>query len=266
VTEIPEHLLKRSRERRSAMGLPTEGADTPAEAAGGAVEKAPGAAPAPAAAAPAPRAAAPEPAPAPPPKPEPFYVTEAKNRRKIPVWAMGVLGFVPLWAFLYVWSVTPTEEEAVGPMALGAEVYGQCSSCHAGNGSGGAGRPLWNGEVNKTFPQFELQASFVHTGSQPFAGVGYGDPEREGGQHVGLSYNGAQMPAFAELTTAELIGVVCHERYGLSGAPAQEGDEWDQWCSPEAENFLEAEGGASLADLGIPETVEEAQTFQPAEG
>ena len=35
MTEIPEHLLKRSRERRAALGLPTDGGEgTPAEGGG----------------------------------------------------------------------------------------------------------------------------------------------------------------------------------------------------------------------------------------
>ena len=55
LTEIPEHLLKRSRERRAALGLPTDGGEgTPAE--GGAAE---GSASVPAAVTPSSPAAAP---------------------------------------------------------------------------------------------------------------------------------------------------------------------------------------------------------------
>ena len=74
VTEIPEHLLKRSKERRGALAGETGDAAPAAPAAS-----------APAVAKAAPVAAAP--AAPPPPKPDPAYVTAAKTRKKIPFWA-----------------------------------------------------------------------------------------------------------------------------------------------------------------------------------
>ena len=56
MTEIPEHLLKRSQERRKALGLPVEGEEAPAEAPAGAEEAAPTEVPAVAAASDAPAA------------------------------------------------------------------------------------------------------------------------------------------------------------------------------------------------------------------
>ena len=99
VTEIPEHLLKRSRERRSAIGQGGD-AETPAEtAAAKAASSAPAttAAAAPAATGPAPAHRCPAAPPAPPVKPDPPYVVAAKQRRKIPFWAMATLSLMPIW-------------------------------------------------------------------------------------------------------------------------------------------------------------------------
>ena len=81
-----------------------------------------------------------------------------------------------------------------------------------------------------------------------------GDPEREGGARV-AGARGA-MPqwgteAGGELTDAELLGVVCHERYTLSGGDATS-EEFLAWCAPDAPNYTAVESGAStLADFGI---------------
>ena len=94
VTEIPEHLLKRSRDRRAALGLgggEARGREAAAEAA---PRRTPAttAAATPAAAAPSGpagrKAAAAPPAP-PPPKPDPPYVAAAKSRREDPVLGDG---------------------------------------------------------------------------------------------------------------------------------------------------------------------------------
>ena len=94
VTEIPEHLLKRSRERRSAIGKGDDNAEaaesTPSTTPATTASSAPATtSSAPAATGPAPRTAAPEPAAPPPPKPEPVYVQAEKQRKKIPFWAMA---------------------------------------------------------------------------------------------------------------------------------------------------------------------------------
>jgi len=50
------------------------------------------------------------------------------------------------------------------------------------------------------------------------AGTPYGDPDREGGQHKTLSYNGNPMPAFNKsLKPEQLLAVVRYEREVLSG-------------------------------------------------
>jgi mono/diheme cytochrome c family protein len=260
VTEIPEHLLRRSRERRQQLGLPTSGEEAPEGGApSAAAEPTAGEPTVPATtegAAPAitEPAAPPEPAAPEPPAMEPTYVHAARRRVKLPTWAMAVAGLLPIWGLLYIWSLTPNEEEVEGPLAVGAEVYGSCSSCHGSSGQGGIGYPFTNGEVLKTFPKLEDQVAFVYTGNAPFLGGSYGDPNREGGARVaGTRGNMPQWgeQAGGELSDTELIAVVCHERYTLSGGD-QESEEFLNWCAPDAPNFVAVESGEqTLADFGI---------------
>ncbi len=74
---------------------------------------------APAASGPPARTAAPAPAAPPPPKPDPVYVQAAKQRRKIPFWAMATLSLMPLWGFMYVRAVTEPPETVEGPLGIG---------------------------------------------------------------------------------------------------------------------------------------------------
>jgi mono/diheme cytochrome c family protein len=252
VTEIPEHLLKRSRERRSAIG---QGDDTATEATTDAASTSPATTPAtttpataPAASGPPARTAPPAPAAPPPPKPDPVYVQAAKQRRKIPFWAMATLSLMPLWAFMYVRAVTESPEVVEGPLGIGAEQYSSCASCHGAAGGGGVGYPFSGGAVLDTFPHIEDQIRYVYYGTEGYNAEGveiYGNPEREGGAHV----TGTQgvMPAFGgQLTQYEIVAVVCHERYTLSGAdPTSEewADEYETWCSEESPVFAELEAG-----------------------
>jgi mono/diheme cytochrome c family protein len=271
LTEIPEHLLKRSRERRAALGLPTDGGEgTPAE--GGVAEgsaSVPAAvapsspAAAPAAAAPAGRAKPSTPPAVPPPRPDPPYVAAAKARPKIPWWAMPVVGLLPLWVLLYAWALKPTEKVVAGPLGEGKTVFATCASCHGSTGGGGVGRQLSNGEVLKTFPKFEDQASLVYTGSAPYSGKIYGDPNRPGGPHQGGSFNGSFMPQQGSkyggaLTDAEIIAVVCHERFTISGANPLDPkyvQEFADWCAPGAPKFEAVSAGdKTLDEEGISTT------------
>ncbi len=259
MTEIPEHLLKRSRERRSAVGQGGDDAaagDTPAATTPATTTPATTPAAAPAATAPAARTAAPQPAAAPPPKPDPVYVQAAKQRRKIPIWAMATLSLFPLWGFMYVRAVTEPPVVVEGPLGVGAEIYNSCASCHGAGGGGGVGYAFTGGSVLETFPNIEDQVRYVHYGTEGYNAAGvdiYGNPDREGGPHV--TGNLGVMPAFAsQLTQYEIVAVVCHERYTLGGAdPTSEewAEEYETWCSEEAPVFTELEGG--VYDYTSPE-------------
>lgn len=269
MTEIPEHLLKRSRDRRAALGGGSSdsdaGGESTAPAASAPADKPEAATPAPATpAAPAGRKAAEAPQEAPPPKPDSPVVAAAKRRRKIPFWAMAGLSLLPIWIFMYVRAMTEPPEVAAGPMGIGAEVYsGNCASCHLSDGAGGAGRPLNNGEVVRTFPNIEDHIRFVYFGTAAYEAAGvtsYGDPAREGGEHTTRSYNGGEMPGFGTaLTGEELLAAVCDERFGLTGNFAANSDdpaiveEYETWCADEAPVFLALEGGADLLTIGTPD-------------
>ena len=146
-----------------------------------------------------------------------------------------------------------------------------------------SGRPLNEGAVLATFPHIEDQIRFVYFGTAAYniAGVeSYGNPDREGGPHLAGSFG--PMPAWGalaggSLTDAQILAVVCHERYTLSGQ-AQDGDsaeEFEHWCSEEAPIFAALESGATLADVGgnVPVNDAEGQPIDimpigdaPAEG
>lgn len=254
MTEIPEHLLKRSRERRGdAGGGDAAPSSTPA----------PAAAPASVPATPA-RAAAPAPAAPPKPKPEPAYIQAANNRRRMPFWAMGALSLLPIWGFIYIRGIQPIEHKVVGPLGEGATVYAKCASCHGADGvGGGAGRKLSDGEVMKTFPKIEDQLNFVFVGSQGYNGQVYGDPNRDGGPHVaGAQFAPGAMPAWGtQLTPAQILAVVCHERYTLSGGD-EASEEFATWCAADSAIFAELSSGAATFDSleGV------GTTARPSEG
>lgn len=222
MAEVPPHLLERSRARRSALGLAggdapatsaTPAAPSPAAASGAAVV--PVGAASPEAAAPS-RALVPDAPAAPTPPPEP-------PRPRIPSWMLPVLVGLPVWVFGYVGMFAVQTSATVTPEVLGARTYvAQCASCHLSNGagsdSGGVGRPLYNGEAEKTFPKVEDQIAFIKHGScvkdQP-----YGDPKREGGQRI--AQETALMPSFAAtLSDAQIQAVVLYERTQLTAEPA----------------------------------------------
>jgi mono/diheme cytochrome c family protein len=213
VTEIPEHLLKRSKERRAAMGLPGGESDAPASSSSPDVP-APAAASAPVAA----RAATPEPAAPPPPKPVPAHVAAAYARRRIPYWAMPVLALLPLWGLLYWNSVRIPPNKDAG-LIEGATVYvAQCSACHGATGQGGAGAQLNQGEVLKTFKDPKDMMMWIYLGKAggQRADDTYGDCNRPGGPHSTTAFPTA-MPAHANMTASDLADVTRYIRETLSG-------------------------------------------------
>jgi mono/diheme cytochrome c family protein len=223
VTEVPEHLLKRSRDRRAALGL---GGGGGGEAGGGESDAAPAssasteveaAAPAGAAA----RPAAVEPVEAAPPRRVPKYVRASLERKRIPLWVMPVLAFLPIWCVIYVNTLSKPYSNIPTQLADGATQFATCASCHGSDGEGGVGRPLNNGQVLLTFPYIADQLQFVWQGDVG-TGIGnvYGNPNRPGGAHKAGSFNGGStlMPAWnGVLTQAQLLDVVRDERETISG-------------------------------------------------
>ncbi|HRE03379.1 MAG TPA: hypothetical protein PLV68_18935, partial [Ilumatobacteraceae bacterium] len=126
----------------------------------------------------------------PPPKPDIPVVAAAKQRKKIPFWAMATIGLLPVWGFMYVQGVKPAEKHVSGPLAEGTTIYSaSCSTCHGATGGGGVGRPFTEGHAATTFPHIEDQLNLVYVGTQGYIDANlasYGDP------NVGhLTYNGA---------------------------------------------------------------------------
>ncbi len=251
MTEIPEHLLKRSKERRAALGLPggEGGGDDAGGAAGGgdapkaAVEKA----------APAPAPVKAEEKPPPPPKPKPAYIQAAEKRKRIPYWAMPVIALLPVWAFVYAEGISPppSTDEA---LTIGAETYNSCATCHGPTGAGtGAGAQLSEGEVLATWPDPVAMMEWIHVGADAWVGGGsgpYGDPNREGGPHDASTLANA-MPGFPELDAEHLAAVTRYVREELSGeAPAspEVQELYEEWAQEAIDN---AEEGTFIYKDGV---------------
>ncbi len=208
MTEIPEHLLARSKQRRSAL---TGEGDASESATPATTESADSPAPTESASAPATTAAA-APATEPEPEPTPPWVEAAESRKKVPWWAAAALAIVPLYFIVYAWTLgEPSAGE--GPLAIGEEIYGVgCAGCHGGGGGGGSGPALAGGAVVETFPAPVDQVTWIALGSS-----GY--------QDAGLSTYGAQdkpinggMPGQqANLSPAEIMEVVLAERVVFGG-------------------------------------------------
>jgi mono/diheme cytochrome c family protein len=210
LTEVPEYLLRRSRERREALGLSPggggDGAPPPGDAAPPPAAEPTGAAPAPVAAE-APAVPEPEPVAA-----APTYLVPPGPRAGIPVWMFPVLLILPFWAVVYIGALAPQEKTNLTPIEVGQQTFAaNCASCHGANGEGVGNFPKLAGEVLKTFPNEADHIAWVQTGSKTRPkGTPYGDPNRPGGQHeVELQ----AMPAFAgTLTPEQLNDVVLYER------------------------------------------------------
>lgn len=216
MVEVPEHLLRRAKERRAA--LTGGGASPPDE--GSAASEAPAAeassAPVPAEAAPA-AAAVPAVVEAPALPSAAYLADQAVRRTRVPLWVTPVLLVLPFWAILYAGAFGERgAHEEVDPAVLGAQVYRSagCSGCHGAAGEGGVGPALAGEAVEQTFPDPAAHIEWVKSGSigTAQAPLPYGDPSREGGQR--MSKGG--MPSFANsLSEAEIEAVVQYEREEL---------------------------------------------------
>lgn len=204
MTEVPEHLLLRSKTRRAFLSGagPETAASTPAVVA---AETAPVAASATAAA-----PATVKPAKAAPKLP---WVEAAERRNKIPVWAVSALAFLPVWAVMFMLTNDPQTPTTQGPITTGATVYSsKCGGCHGSTGGGGSGPALSGGAVLATFPNALDQVRWVMLGSQGTQDSGattYGATE--------VPIKGGMPEWLSSLKPDELLGVVRHERETLSG-------------------------------------------------
>ena len=213
LTEIPEHLLKRSKERKAALS-----GDAPAEDAAGTTETAavtPAADAAPVAASAALPDVAPEPE---PPARIPPYVEKANTRKKVPYWIAPVLLALPVWAIMYVGTLERVPQGLTGLLGEGEELYVEsgCSGCHGLEGGGGIGPALDDGEVHVSFTSIEDQIVWIAKGS---SGVGTGNTYTSEDSTRPRAVR-AQMPGFApengnaavRLTPEEILAVTLFER------------------------------------------------------
>ena len=191
MTEIPEHLLKRSRERRAALGL---GGDAPRGRTGERPTRR-------ASSRPRPPRRRPRPRPAPaagrsrsakpePPKPEPAYIQAAKRRKRIPYWAMPVLAALPLWGYIYVRTLEPPPAGEDDPLVLGADgLRRQLRLLPRRHRRRRRRRPAFvDGAVLETFPDWRDQAAWVRLGTDGWPAGTYGatdKPVRQRRHHAG---------------------------------------------------------------------------------
>ena len=251
MTEVPEYLLERSRQRRIDLGLLEDDGSGGAAAATGTPDSATLASSGPstadviaAAKADAKLELQAEPG------IEPLWVSAARSRTRIPMWALPVMFFLPLWAFVYV-KLTEPPPEPVTAITEGAATYAaRCASCHGGAGAGSeggaVGRPLYNGEVLLTFPRLETDMlHWLEVGSEGIGiGNSYGATDRPEGAHIS-GETGANMPGFGgTLSEYKIYSVARYIREMLSGEQVSD----EEVAAREAE--WEALGGGKDAGGG----------------
>jgi hypothetical protein len=210
LTEIPEHLLKRSKAAKAgASGDDAGGADTSSTPVAAETAAAPVAA--------APAANLPNLDPEPePPKPVPHFVAAATARKKVPVWVLPIIAALPVWAYSFAGTMQQPEVEDE-LLIVAEETYASCAGCHGGNGGGGVGYALADGSVLETFPEPIDMMVHVARGSDAILDQPYG-AERADGQRISGARGRGPMPAqLASLDMLHLEVVIFHERAILSG-------------------------------------------------
>ena len=236
MTEIPEHLLKRSKAAKS--GGAVEKAD---EAPAKEVEATKSSTPA----APAKEFPNLDPKPA-PAAVEPAFINAAKARKKIPTWVLPVIAALPIWAFSFAGTMQERESEDI--VAIESELfYGTkgCAGCHGGTGGGGTGYAFADGEVLETFPEPIDMMVHIVRGSAEIQDQPYG-AERADGQRRTAGERGAMPAQLGQISMIELELLVYHERHTLSGEEA-ESEEYLAWV----EHMEEAweDGGAEAPSI-----------------
>ncbi len=214
MVEVPEHLLQRSRDRRKDLGATTGDepvTEVPPSETTAAPAVAQSQAPATAAGPSLPELPDLEPEPEPLPEPVKPWVQAALARKKIPVWAVPVLIFLPFWAIIFAGTLESPERDSE-IIAMGREVYegsGGCAGCHGAEGGGGIGPAMVDGEVLAAFEDWRDHVIWVVNGSPP-AGQVYNDEGEI--STAGMPSNGDKLSA------QEILAVVYFERVELGGA------------------------------------------------
>ena len=229
MSEIPEHLLKRSKQAKAAkLGgeAPTETdssttAVTPSAGASAVQSSAPAEVVIPTADLPY---LEPEPETN---QEEPEYITAAKSRKKIPMWALPAVAGLPIWAWGFAGTIQEPERE--DPLFIEAAAWYSdkgCSGCHGANGGGGLGYAFTGGSIVETFPEPIDHIVHVARGSADISGQEYGG-ERSDGRRV--SGSRGNMPGQLEnLSLEELEAIVFHERAVLSDEDTSS-PEYQEW-------------------------------------
>jgi mono/diheme cytochrome c family protein len=205
MAEIPEHLLRRSKERRAALSgeAPAEGGDAPAAPAASAAEAKPAAAAKAAPAMPALPTVAPQPV-------QPAIGNLPPSRARLPYWVFPLFAALPIFGVFYAQGYQPRPVEGpTDPLVLGAEIYRSagCSGCHGGAGEGGVGPKLNEGTTIEAFPDEQDHIDWVKSGSGPKVGQPY--------NALGRVAQGG-MPGFgSQLSEEEIEAVVLYEREKL---------------------------------------------------
>ena len=139
-------------------------------------------------------------------------------RSAAPYWATALLASLPLWAFLYVFSIDQPPAGAHDPIAIGHEVFTPCAGCHGASGAGTAtGQQLSDGHVIETFAD---PLDMVHW-------IGYGTAE---GTHPDGTYGDVNRQPLTggmagwrdRLTPEEIAAVTIYIRQELSGGDPTE--------------------------------------------
>ena len=205
MTEIPEHLLKRSRERRAALGLPTEGGEAPASSAAGEPARTPAPPRRPRRPRRGRRAGRPARRPPSPPRRRPSPTR--RTSRPPSAAARSRSGPCPCWPSCPSGpsctpaACEPPDQDARRPARprAGQVFASKCSSCHGAGGEGGVGYPLAERRRScRRSRTLEDQVAFVTRAARSTPGKPYGDPNRPGGPHIGRPATATAMPSFEE--------------------------------------------------------------------
>ena len=145
---------------------------------------------------------------------------------------------------------TEPPEVVEGPLGIGEEVYGGCASCHGADGGGvsGLGYQFTEGEVLKTFPNIEDQTSIRllrYRGLQRRRRRELRRPESRGRPPSRPGARGP-MPAQAGSLTDERNSSASSATSATRSAgptPRAYLEEFEKWCSEESPVFAELEAG-----------------------